>query len=81
MYDVRIRNSYFEQIDSVKLGSHYIGKIETRNDSESFFVTKGMYDFSCITQSELVVTTEVNIQGLNEQIIIKLNERGKIELE
>ncbi len=49
--------------------------------SRSVFVEKGMYDFSCITQSELVITAEVNIQGLNEQIIIKLNKKGKIVLK
>ena len=81
IYDIRVKNAYFEHIDSVRLGTFYIGKIEQGNISKRILSTKRMYDFFCITQSALKITADVDIQGLNEHIIIKLNEKGKVELE
>ena len=81
VHNVRVKNAYFENIDSVRLGTFYIGKIEQGNISESILITKRMCDFFCITQSALKITADIDIQGLNEQIIIKLNEKGKVELE
>lgn len=80
-YKVQVKNFYFESVDSVKVGDYYLGKIEKEIISSPLSFTKGVYDFTCLTKSELRITAKINIQGLNETINIRLNEKGKVELE
>ncbi len=80
-YSVQIKNNYFETIEFVTLGEYNFGTIEVNTASDETLVSKGVYSFSCITVSNLSIQTEIKIQGTLSNIIIQLDEKGKIELK
>lgn len=81
-YSVRVHNHYFEPIDSVLFGKHYLGKIKTKDTSKYIhLVPRGKYSFSCKTKSGLKISTQVNILGLKKDLDIVLNNKGIIGIK
>lgn len=81
IYHVQIKNSYFEPIDSIKLGTNYINQLKVDSISKKILLKKGNYTFSCITKSSLKITANIDLKGLKQAISIQLNRKGKVEIE
>ena len=81
LYSIRVKNGYFEEITDVKLSAFSMGKIAQGGISGHVVLAKGKYTFSCTTRSALIISATLHIQGANEHITIKLNKKGKVELE
>lgn len=81
LYSIRVKNGYFEEITDVKLSTFSMGKIASGSTSAPIVLAKGKYTFSCATRSALIISATLHIQGADEHIIIKLNKKGKVELE
>ena len=58
-----------------------MGKIVQDGISGHVVLAKGKYNFSCTTQSALIISATLHIQDADEHITIKLNKKGKVELE
>lgn len=81
LYSIRVKNGYFEEITDVKLSTFSMGKIAQGGTSAHIVLAKGKYNFSCTTRSALIISATLHIQGADEHITIKLNKKGKVELE
>lgn len=81
LYSIRVKNEYFEEITDVKLSTFFMGNIAQGSTSGYVVLAKGKYTFSCATRSTLIISATLHIQGADEHITIKLNKKGKVELE
>lgn len=81
LYTIYIKNSYFEDLDTLRVEFVLIPKLKKDSISEYISLPKGNYKFSCVTQSNLYIKANLDIQGLAEKIIIKVNFQGNVIME
>ncbi len=79
-YTVTLTNNYFETIEA-NIDTVKITKLSPNTISKPVFISKGIYTISCITKSNLLIKSELDLKGSAERINIVLNKQGKIILD
>ncbi len=78
-YKIVFENNYFEVIN-VEIDTIKIPKLLPNEISKPIFMQKGIYQIQCVTKSSLLMKSELDLKGQNEQVTIVLNKKGKIIL-
>ncbi len=78
-YEIKVQNNYFESI-SVSIGEHFLENLPKGTVSSVFFLPKGKYPITCISQSRLKIESSITLQGSQEQIIIEISPKGVISV-
>ena len=78
---VKIKNEYFESLDSIKLAAFKVNKLEIGGLSEAYVLDEGRYDFSCVTKSNLAIKVSIKIVGSERGVIIAIKNNGLVQLE
>jgi len=74
-YTVQVKNKYFEDIDSVRIGNHYFGNIKP--DSVAINrIDVGSYKFTTVTASNIKISATITLTGSVERIYLVINENG-----
>ncbi len=77
---VVIQNEYFESLDSVKLSGQRFKKLNTGEQSEKIILQEGQYVFSCITNSNLIITANIKLIGSNKTDVLVIKSNGSVQL-
>ncbi len=78
-YKIVFKNNYFEVVN-VEIDTIKIPKLLPNEISKPIFMQKGIYQIQCITKSNLLIKSKLDLKGQNEQVTIFLNKKGKILL-
>ncbi len=76
-YKIVFKNNYFEVVN-VKIDTIKVSRLLPNEISKPIFMQKGIYQIQCITKSHLLIKSELDLKGQDEQITIVLNKKGKI---
>lgn len=76
-YEIKVQNNYFESI-LVSIDGHFLENLSKETISNAFFLPKGTYLITCISQSRLKMESSITLQGDQEQIIIEISPKGVI---
>lgn len=77
-YDIVFINNYFENIDSVVLGSVKTPEITISEEYVFKNISNGKHLIKLYTKSKLMISADLFLQGHNETIIISVSASGKI---
>lgn len=80
-YSMKVKNQYFERIDSVQLGEYKLNPLGLEAVSESVNLKKGVFQFSCITKSSLKISATIDIQGIEPKLTLFVKHNGNITVE
>ena len=79
VYSVSITNQFVEPLYNCQLGSIEIDDtLNVNQSSPSKLISKGNYIFSTVSQSGLMLTANVAVQGDNSNIKLAVDENGKL---
>lgn len=81
VYDISVYNGYFETLDSVIIESERIFHLEKDSHSISFNLSSGKYPINCYTESGLMFSANILIQGSEESLRIKVDNNGSISID
>ncbi len=76
-YNIVFKNNYFEVIN-IKIDTIKIPRLLPNEISKPIFIQKGIYQIQCITKSNLLIRSKLDLKGKNEQINIIINKKGKL---
>ena len=80
-YEISIRNSYFETIDSVTIGDTLYGEIKTNEISNPNIFNKGQYTFEAHSVSGLIFKSTIYIQGDRYNLLLVFSDDGKLLID
>ncbi len=78
-YELIFKNNYFESIN-VKIDTIEVPKLLPNQESKAILIQKGIYEIQCTTKSNLLIKSNLDLKGKNEQVDIILDKKGKIIL-
>ncbi|MFK8298687.1 hypothetical protein ACI76O_10380 [Capnocytophaga cynodegmi] len=79
-YEIKVHNNYFENV-SVSIDRYFLENLPKETISNTFFLTKGTYLVTCISQSRLKMESSITLQGNQERIIIEITPKGVIIIQ
>ena len=68
-------------MDSVSLATQSFRSIEVGDSSEATNLDKAMYPFSFKTESGLLFSAEIAIQGIYEKLKVIVDKNGQIKID
>lgn len=77
-YSISITNNYFETLHNIKIDDIQFDSLLVNKTSTIKLIEKGIHEFSCETESNLVLMTKIDVKGSVNPIKLIVNEDGKL---
>lgn len=80
-YNITIANRYFETLINATIGDIHIDTIMVNETTPAIILHQGEYIFASETASGLMLSAVINIRGDSKNIVLIVNEHGKLLAE
>ena len=77
-YSISITNNYFETLHNIKIDNVQYDSLLVSSTSATKLIEKGSHVFSCETESNLILETNLDVKGNVERIKLFINENGQL---
>jgi hypothetical protein len=78
---LKVKNEYFEVIDSIKVSNLSIPKINVGDQSNSISIIEGKCIFRCLTKSNLEILANLNLIASKQEVIIVVSNNGSVQIK
>lgn len=78
---ISIFNDYFDRIDSIYFNQDKIIENLSHNESRSsVIINKGLNELTIYTESQIVITSKIQIRTNQEELSLLIGRKGKISI-
>lgn len=77
-FSISITNHYFEPLYDIKIGNIQFESLFVNQTSLIKLIEKGYYEFSCVTESNLILKAQIVLKGSFNRVELVVDEGGKL---
>ncbi|OJV37324.1 MAG: hypothetical protein BGO29_06000 [Bacteroidales bacterium 36-12] len=77
-YYISITNNYFEPLYDIQIGNIQFDFLLVNQTSTIKLIDKGYYEFSCVTESNLLLTAKIDLKGSVDKVRLVVDESGRL---